>query len=53
MEKHEEILKELERKRKANNRHCELNDCPATPYMEGANRVLDEMIEFVKCLTNK
>lgn len=46
--KHELILAELESKRKRNDKYCDLNDCQPTSYMNGSNKILDEMIKFVK-----
>jgi len=46
----ETILKELRRRRKAKDRYLELNDCSSTPYMDGANKELDELIDFVEKL---
>ena len=48
--KHKKILKELERKRSQNNTHCVINDCEPSPFMQGANTVINEMIEFIEKL---
>ena len=50
MEKHELILKNLRERLNSNNRFCMLNNCPPGPYMEGANKILSDMIEFIKNL---
>lgn len=50
MEKHELILKELRIRLDNNNKYCLLNSCSPNPYMEGSNKVLLDMIEFIKNL---
>jgi hypothetical protein len=34
MEKHELILNKLINKRKSNDKYCDLNKCPPSPYMD-------------------
>jgi len=46
----ENILFELKRKKILNDDYCNLNSVEITPYMEGSNRILDEMIIFVENL---
>lgn len=48
--KHKQILLELKRKKKANEKYCDLNDCTPTPYMDGSNKIINEMIEYIKKL---
>ena len=50
LKKHETIMLELRRRRKSNDQHCYLNSCGITPYMEGSNKILDDMIEFIEKL---
>jgi len=50
MKKHELILKELKRRRNHNITYCNINSCEPTPYMYGANNVIDDMINFIEKL---
>jgi len=50
IKKHVKILQELRRRRISNNRYRELNDCEATPYMDGSNKIIDDMIVFIEKL---
>jgi hypothetical protein len=50
MKKHKRTLEELKSKRKSNDRYCNLNDCAPTPYMDGSNKIIDEMITFIEKL---
>jgi hypothetical protein len=50
IKKHEQILLELKRRKKMNDRYCDLNSCSPTPYMDGSNKILDEMIEYIEKL---
>jgi len=52
LKKHEIILNELKRKRKANKLFCDMNNCEPTDYTRGQNIVLDEMIKFVEDLND-
>lgn len=53
IKKHEQILTELKRRKKSNDLFCQLNDCSPTPYMDGSNNVIDEMIEYIEKLNEK
>ena len=44
------ILSNLSKRRELNDLYCNINDCPPTKYIEGSNKVLDEMIIFVNNL---
>lgn len=48
IKKHQKILLELKRKRKMNEMYCDLNNCSPTPYMDGSNKTIDEMIEYIE-----
>lgn len=48
--KHKKILLELIRRRKINDRYCDLNNCPPTSYMDGSNKIIDEMINYIEKL---
>ena len=48
IKKHEQILLELKQRRKKNDRYCDLNSCIPTPYMDGSNKIIDEMIDYIK-----
>ena len=50
MKKHKKILEELKLKRRSNNRYCYINDCLPTPYMDGSNKIINEMIKFIEKL---
>ena len=50
IKKHVKILEELKHRRKGNDQHCIQNSCGATPYMEGSNKIIDEMIVFIENL---
>ena len=41
---------ELKRLRKMNDKFCYLNVCPPTPYMEGSNKIIDDMINYIEKL---
>ena len=41
----EDLLVDIKRQRKSNDQFCFMNDCAATDYMKGSNRILDEIIE--------
>jgi len=44
----EKIYSELIRKRKANDLFCDINSCSSSPYMDGSNKILDDMIKYVE-----
>lgn len=46
--KHEQILSLLKQWRKANEIHSDMNDCLPSSFMEGCNRVYDDMIEYIE-----
>jgi hypothetical protein len=48
--KHEQILLELKRRRKMNDSYCDLNDCSPTPYMDGSNKIIDVIIDYIEKL---
>ena len=48
--KHKKILDELKRLRKSNDRYGYMNDCAPTPYMDGSNKIINEMITFIEKL---
>ena len=48
--KHEYILLELRRRREMNARYCDLNSCLPSSYMEGSNKIIDDMIEYIENL---
>jgi len=50
IKKHKKILSELKIRRKMNDKHCELNNISSTPYMDGSNKVLDDMIDYIQKL---
>ena len=50
IKKHEQILLELKRRKKMNDRYCDLNSCSPTSYMDGSNKIIDEMIEYIEKL---
>lgn len=50
MKKHKIILEKLIIERKSNDRFCDMNNCPPTLYMEGSNKIINEMIKFIKKL---
>ena len=50
IKKKEQILLELKRRRKRNDNYCNLNGDTPTPYMDGSNKIIDEMIEFIEKL---
>jgi hypothetical protein len=50
VKKHVKILEELKHRRMANELHCKLNSCEATSYMQGSNKILDDMIVFIENL---
>ena len=50
VKKHVEILEELKRRRKGNDQFCQMNDCRASDYMKGSNKIIDDMIEFIEKL---
>jgi len=40
IKKHEQILLELKRRKKMNDRYCDLNSCSPTSYMDGSNKII-------------
>jgi hypothetical protein len=44
------ILLEIKRRRNSNDRYCEQNSCSPNHYMEGSNKILDDMVEYIKDL---
>ncbi len=41
----EDFMVDLKQQRKANDRYCFMNDCAANDYMQGANKILDDIID--------
>ena len=50
MKKHKKILKELKRRKKANNDYLDINDAQPTNYMLGSLKELNQMIIFIENL---
>jgi len=50
IEKIEEVILELKRRRKRNDEYCYVNSCSPTPYMDGSNKILDDIIEYIENL---
>jgi hypothetical protein len=50
IKKHVKILEELKHRRKGNDQDCIRNSCEATSYMQGSNKILDDMIVFIENL---
>lgn len=48
--KHEKIRAEIERMDKADDLHCDINDCAPTEYMNGKKRVYVELLKFINKL---
>jgi len=48
--KHIKVQEELERIRKANDKYCEQNGCGPSDYMQGQNKLIDDMIIFIEKL---
>ena len=45
--KHERIKKEIQRMDKADDLHCDLNDCAPTEFMIGKKNVYVELLKFI------
>jgi len=50
IKKHEDILLELKRRRNMNDKYCYFNSITPSSYMEGSNKIIKEMIEFIENL---
>jgi hypothetical protein len=48
--KHIKVQEELERIRRANDLYCQMNNCEASDYMQGQNKLIDDMIIFIEKL---
>jgi hypothetical protein len=48
--KHIKVQDELIRIRKNNELYCQMNDCEANDYMQGQNKLIDDMIIFIEKL---
>lgn len=50
IKKSKRILAELKNRKRINENYCDFNSCSPSPYMEGSNKILNEMIEFIEKL---
>lgn len=48
--KHEIILNELHNMAERNDSYCMINSCEPTPYMDGNNKAIADLIKFIKKL---